>query len=157
LKTIHRLFLLAAVSPVAFICSSCSKSSEPTTTQTVKAAAKEAVADVKEAVADSWDTIKDYTHEKRDDFATRLERMSDKSEAEMKTLNAKMTGLPDAAAVKRDRAVKEFNQARAGLKIQLAELRAATAETWASAKEKTAQAWQRVQTAAANVKASSAS
>jgi hypothetical protein len=43
------------------------------------------------------------------------------------------------------------------LKSQLADLRAATAETWASAKEKTAQSWQRLQAAGDKIKASSAS
>jgi hypothetical protein len=160
MKTIHRLnlLLLAAVGPIAILFSSCSKSNDVgATAQNVKATAKEAVAEVKEAVADSWDTIKDYTHEKREDFAGRLERMVDKRDAEIQTLNARMTGLPDNAAIARDRAVKEFNVARGEMKSQLADLRTASAETWTAAKEKAAQAWQRMQDAGNKIKATATS
>lgn len=153
MKTIPSLLLLTALCPAALLLSSCNKSgSVQQTTDSVKAGAKEVAADVKEAVTDSWDSIKDYTYEKREDFAASLDRMATKRDADIQALNAKMTGLPDDAAKARDSAVKEFNEARAELKSQLADLRSATAETWASAKEKATHTWQRMQAAADKIK-----
>ncbi len=160
MKTVHRLnlLLLAAVGPLAILFSSCSKSSDAASVAPgAKATAKAAVAEVKEVVADTWDTLKDYPHDKRDDFATRLERMADKRDAEIQTLNARMTGLPDNAAIVRDRAVKDYNVARGEMKSRVADLRTASAETWATAKAKAADTWERLQGAADKIKSSTSS
>lgn len=155
MKTTVSLLLMAALSPAIMLQSSCAKTDNPDqAVQSTKAAAKDLAADVKTAVSDSWDTIKDYTYEKRDDFAASLDRLAEKRDAEIKELNAKVTGLPDTAAKQRDSAVKEFNEARSYLKSQLADLRTGTPDTWADAKEKVSQAWKRTQAAYEKVKAS---
>lgn len=107
-----------------------------------------------QVAADSWDKIKDYAHERRVDLVVALERMADKLDAEVAASNARVTGLPDAAAKQRDRAVKEFNQARAHLKVQLAEVPNGLAGTWLDTRDKVAQAWREVQAACERVKAS---
>jgi hypothetical protein len=141
MKTISSLLLLAVLSPAAFLTSSCAKS--------------DSTADKVQATAtDSWDSIKDYTYEKRADFAAGLDRMEASSDAEISALNAKMKGLPDAAAKTRDSANKEFTDASAQLKTSLADVRASTADTWAAAKDKAAQGWQRVHAAYDALKAS---
>ena len=156
MKTTNSLLLIAALSPAAILLSSCAKTdSVQQTAQDAKAAAKEMVADVKTAASDSWDSIKEYTYDKRDDFAASLDRMAAKHDGSIQAMNAKLKGLPDAAAKERDSAVKEFNEARAELKSQLVDLNKCTADTWADAKEKAAKSWQRVQAAYEKVKASS--
>ena len=146
---------LSVLGTVAVLLSSCSKNdSVQTVAQNTKAAAKDITADIKAVALDSWDSIKNYTHDKREDFAAGLERMAAKHDAELAALNAKLTGLPDAAAKQRDHAVKDFKEARANLKSELASLRAGTADTWAEAKESAAQSWQRVHAAFEKIKAS---
>ena len=155
MKPTRSLLLLAALSPAFILLTACGKSDpvQPAA-QNTTATAKELVADVKTTASDSWDSIKDYTYEKREDFSASLDRLAAKRDAEIQELNSKVTGLPDATAKQRDRAVKEFNEARSYLKSQLTDLRTGTADTWADAKEKAAQAWQKVQTAYDKVKAS---
>ena len=153
MKTAHSFLFIAALSPAVILLSSCAKNDGvQQAAQSTKAAARELAADVKAAVSDSWDNIKDYTYEKRDDFAASLDRMAGKLDANIQEMNAKLTGLPDAAAREQDRAVKEFNAARAQLKSRLADLRSGTADTWVDAKGKVVQAWQRMQAAYDKVK-----
>lgn len=155
MKSYPALLFIAALSLAAILLPGCAKRDQSTSSaQNTKAAVKDLAAAVKETAVDSWESIKDYTHDKRDDFAASLERMAAKHDDSISTMNAKLTGLPDAAAKQRDRASKEFKDARAHLKAQLAELRAATADTWSDAKEKVAQAWQHVQSAYEKVESS---
>jgi hypothetical protein len=148
MKNIRPLLLIVALSPTALLLSACSKSDDiPPAVQSTKADAQELATDVKVAASDSWDAIKDYTYEKRADFAASLDRLSEKRDADIQAMNAKLKGLPDAAAQKRDQAVKEFNEARSYLKSQLADLRTGTADTWTDAKGKVAESWLRVQAA----------
>lgn len=155
MKTFPVLLFIAALSPAAILLPGCAKSDNVTSSaQNTKAAVQDLAASVKETAADSWESIKDYTHEKREDFAASLDRMAAKHDDDISALNAKLTGLPDGAAKQRDRANKEFKDARAHLKAQLAELRVATADTWSDAKGKVSQAWQHMQSAYENLKAS---
>jgi hypothetical protein len=150
MKTPRSLFLLIAIiSPAALLLSGgCSKKDNaPSIVQDTKAAVKDAAADVKEAVSDSWDSIKDFTYEKRTDFAAAVDRMAKKLDDQSVKLKAKTADVSDAAAKDRESALKEFNEARADLKSKLADLGDATADTWADAKAKVDQAWQKVQAA----------
>ena len=150
MKTPRSLFLLlATLSPAAFLLSGgCSKNkSEPSVVRDTKAAVKDAVADVKEAVSDSWSSVKDFAYEKRTEFSAAIDRMAKKLDDQSATLKIKTLGVSDAAAKDRERALKEFNEARADLKTKLADLGHATADTWAEAKAKVALAWEKVQAA----------
>lgn len=155
MKTTHSLLLIAALSPAAIFLSGCAKADGvQQVAQDTKAAAKDIVADVKAAAVDSWDSIKDYTYEKRNDFAASLDRMAAKHDADVREMNAKVKGLPEAAAQERDRAVKEFNEANIYLKSLLMDLRNGTADTWDNAKKKVAESWEHVQAAYEKVKSS---
>ncbi|MGO9243531.1 MAG: hypothetical protein ACLQDC_02020 [Verrucomicrobiia bacterium] len=123
----------------------------------VKNDAKEIAADVKAAAADSWDSIKDFTYEKRAEFSASIDRMSGQLDDKTREFRAKVAGAPDAASKDRESAIKEYDEARADLKSKLTDLGNATADTWADAKEKVAQAWKRVQAAYDKVKANAAS
>lgn len=148
MKTLRPFLFLAALSPACLLLTGCSKNDPaPSVVQKTQDAAKEIAADVKSAAVDSWDSIKDYTYEKRADFSAGLDRLAVKHDSEIKAMNAKLEGLTDAAAQKRDVASKEFAEARASLKTNLAELNAATADTWAAAKVKVADSWKRTQAA----------
>jgi len=113
----------------------------------VKADTKAAVADVKAAVADSWDSIKDFTYEKRADLSARIDRMSRDLDARTAALTARVAGVPDATSADRVRAMKEYDEARAELKARLADLGNASAHTWAEAKARAAVAWKNMQAA----------
>ena len=155
MKNTHTLLLIAGLSPATLLLPGCSKpaGTQPAAQNTM-AAAKDLAADVKGAAVDSWDRIKDYTYEKREDFAATLDRMAEKTDADIRAMNAKFTGLPDAAAKERDHAIKEAKEARATLASQLVFLRTSTAETWASAKVQADQAWRHLQDAYNKLKAS---
>jgi hypothetical protein len=156
MKTSSCLLLLAAtMGPAALLTSSCSKTDNTATTvEKVKADAKDVAADIKATVTDSWDSIKDYTYEKRADFSAGIDRMAAQFDDKTRELKAKWAGAPDAASKDRENAIKEYDEARADLKLRLSELGNASADTWADAKEKVAQAWKRVQVAYDKVKAS---
>jgi uncharacterized phage infection (PIP) family protein YhgE len=159
MKTSRALLLLAAgLSPVALLISGCSKTDTTSANmEKVKADAKEVAADVKTAVSDSWDSIKDYTFEKRADFSASLDRMAASLDDKASAFKAKVSGVPDAAAKDRESAIKEYDEARADLKAKLTDLGNATADTWADAKAKVAESWKHVQAAYEKVKSSAGS
>ena len=154
-----RLILLAAaMSPAALLMFGCSKTDNTSTNvEKVKTDAKEVAADIKAAASDTWDSIKDFTFEKRAEFSAGIDRMAGQCDDKARELKAKLASAPDAASKDRESAIKEYDEARADLKAKLSELGTATADTWADAKEKVAQAWKRVQAAYDKVKASATS
>lgn len=154
MKNHRSLLFLAALSAALLPISGCAKNDTiASTVQDTKAAAKDIASDVKKAAVDSWDAVKDFTFEKRAEFSASLDRMAAKHDAAIAEANAKVKGLPEVAAKERDRANKEFADARANLKAALADVGNATADTWAATKEKAAQAWQRVHAAYEKLKA----
>jgi len=102
------------------------------------------VQDIKVTATDTWDSIKDFTFEKHDEFKASIDRMSKKLDNNVAELRAQ---APAVAASDRDEALKEYDAARADLKARLTDLGNATADTWADAKVKVADAWQRMQAA----------
>jgi len=166
MKSRKPLFLLfAALSPVAFLASSCSKSDDSGTTvqvvkddtkvviQDTKVTVEKAATSVKDAVSDTWDSIKDYTFDKRAEFTARTNRMAEKLDDKVHDISGKLAGLPDTAAKDEDAAMKEYKDAREDLKAKLTEMGDATADTWGDAKEKVNQAWKRVRAAYSKLKA----
>jgi len=150
MKTRRPLLLLAAAMCPAtlFLASGCSKTDDPKTSmRDAKASAEKAVADMKVAVSDTWDSIKDFTYEKRADLSARIDRMSRDLDARTAALTARVAGVPDATSADRVRAMKEYDEARAELKARLADLGNASAHTWAEAKARAAVAWKNMQAA----------
>jgi hypothetical protein len=148
-KALYLLFRFAAmVAPAAILISGCSKSTDTSTVvEQAKADTSQAVVDVRVAVSNSWDSIKDDTYDRRADFSSGMNRMADTLDDHARTLRSKMAGAPDAASKDRDAAVKEYDDARADLKVKMTDLGDATADTWSDAKARTATAWTRVRTA----------
>lgn len=158
MNNLRSLLLLAAVSPAVIILSSCAKKDTvQTAVAKTEAAAKDVVAEVKSAAVESWDAVKDYSFEKRAEFSANLDRLAAKHDADVAESNAKVKGLPESAAKERDRANKEFAAARASLKTAISELGDATTESWAAARSKAVEAWQRTQIAYEKLKASATS
>jgi len=155
MKTSRLVLLLAAgLGPVALLTSGCSKTDNTATAvDAVKADSKAVVADVKAAAIDTWDSVKDYTFEKRADFSADMDRMAAKLDDKTSELKAKFAALPAGAAKDREDAVKEYDAARADLKEKLSNLSKATADTWSDSKASVAEAWKRVQAAYEKVKA----
>lgn len=106
----------------------------------VKTAAKNLAADVKDVAVGLWDGIKDYTHEKRVELANRFDGAVD-------AMDKKLDTLPQKTSEQRVKARREFEDAKAALKVKLAELRASSSDTWDATKEKTKDAWKRVEAA----------
>jgi len=140
MKTSRFLLLFAAVlSPAALIFSGCSKGDTSSTpVDQVKAGA----ADVSNTVSDSWDSIKDYTYDKRVEFTASFSRMTGKIDDQASDWKAKASS---SASADRASAVKDYDDARADLKAKVKDLDNATADTWADAKDKVNQAWKHVQ------------
>lgn len=158
MKITPSLLLLAALSPAVLLLSGCGKkASVAQTAQASKVAVKEAATDVKKVAVDSWDNIKDYTFERRAEFADSLDRMGNACDADFAAMNAKLKGLPDDTAQARNAAVKDYNSATTAFKVQMTALRASTADTWGATKEKTSEAWQKVQSTFAAIKTSAKS
>ncbi|MGA2018238.1 MAG: hypothetical protein ABSH26_14925 [Opitutaceae bacterium] len=159
MKTSRSLLLLAAaMSPAALLICGCSKSDNASANaEKVKNDAKEIAADVKAAASDTWDSIKGFTYDRRSDFSVSIDRMSAQLDEKTREFRTKVAGASDAASKDRESAIKEYDEARADLKSRLSELGNATADTWADAKEKVAQAWKRVQGAYDKLKANAGS
>ncbi len=115
--------------------------------QDAKTAAANAAADVKVAVSDSWDSIKDFTYDRRADFSAAIDRMANELDDKTAAMNAKVAGAPDAASRERDSAKKDYDEARSNLRAKLKDLGNATADTWADAKARAAVAWKNMQAA----------
>jgi hypothetical protein len=148
MKTFRSLYLITLMIPAALVWSGCSKNDNASTAVDKAAADVKGVAvSVKASVSDSWDGIKDYTLEKRAEFSASMDRMAGTMDDKTNELKAKFAGATDSASKDRESAVTEYDQARADLKSRLSDLGNATADTWADAKEKVAQAWKRVQAA----------
>jgi hypothetical protein len=135
MKTTSSLLLLAVLSPAALFTTGCTKSASTASDSSTTVASN-----VQAAASDSWDGIKDYTYEKREDFAAGLDRLAAASDTKISALSADATKG-------RESAVNEFHDANAQLKLQLTALRASTANTWTDAKAKADAGWQRVKAA----------
>lgn len=149
-------FLLAFLGCAAGLLPACNKDDRTEAVENTKAAAKDAAVAVKDTAVDTWDSIKDYTYEKRVDFADHLDRMAAKRDTEVAALNAKAVHMSDEAAIAREKAKQDYADARAYLQTQTDHLRTVTSDTWDDAKEKTSEAWKRVQAAYEKLKNSSA-
>lgn len=148
--------LLTLLGCAAMLLPACNKNDRAEAVENTQAAAKDAAVAVKDTAVDTWDSIKDYTYEKRADFADHLDRMAAKRDTEVAALNTKAVHLSDEAAIAREKARQDYADARAYLKTQTDHLRTVTSDMWDDAKEKTSQAWKRVQAAYEKVKDSSA-
>jgi hypothetical protein len=146
MKTSRSLqFLLAGAGLAAVLalcgCSKSDNSAASSNLQDAKDSVKAAAVDVKDAAVSTWDSIKDYTYDKRVDFSAKLDQMD-------KTMDDKIAEekaqAPSTYSADKQAAIKDYDDARADLKARLSDLSNATADTWADAKAKVAAAWQRV-------------
>jgi hypothetical protein len=113
-------------------------------TKTDNQNANAVVQDIKTTAVDTWDSIKDFTFERRTDFSASIDRMCRSMDNEIDAVKTKASGTPGVAAADRENAVKDYDAARADLKASLDNLNNSTATGWADAKAKVAAAWQRV-------------
>jgi hypothetical protein len=135
----HRLLLtltLTLVPALLVVTGGCSKADKDNASAVAQ--------DIKSTAIDSWDSIKDFTYEKRIEFSASMDRMSASMDDNIAAAKAKFSGTPDAASKDKEAAIKDYDQARADLKARLIELNNATADTWADAKARVSDAWQRV-------------
>jgi len=95
----------------------------------------------------TWASIKDCTYEQHADFVTGLNLMMKRVENAIATLNAKRATMKDESAKDWDFNMKELINARDYLVSTGSDLEKATDGTWADAKLKVAQAWERVRSA----------
>jgi hypothetical protein len=88
--------------------------------------------DIKVTAVDSWNSVKDFTFEKKAEFSASMDRMSSNMDTKVADLKAKGRPMPD------------YDDARSDFKKSLDNLNNATADTWADAKDKAGRAWDRV-------------
>jgi hypothetical protein len=139
MKTQRFLLALTLLPAALLVSSGCTKTDKDNATAVVQ--------DIKATAIDSWDSIKDFTFEKHAEFSASIDRMSASMDDKIAEAKAKISSTPDAAAKDKEAAIKDYDAARADLKARLVELNNATADTWADAKAKVVDAWQRVKTA----------
>ncbi len=148
MKTSSSLLLIAALSPATMLLPGCNKpDAAPTAAADPKTDVKHAATEVKKTAQASWESIKDYSYAKREDFATSLDRMGQSLDDELAAMTAKMKAMPDDAKQTHDAAIAEYDDASTAFNAQLASLRTATAQTWDANKIRTGAAWQRVRAA----------
>jgi hypothetical protein len=139
------LILMAALGPVILVgASGCSKSDTSTASSNVqdaKQAVTDAAVNVKNATVDGWNSLKDYTYEKRAEFSASMDRTTKSMDDKIAEERAQ---APSAVSADKQAAIRDYDDARADLKARLADLGNATADTWADAKAKVAAAWERV-------------
>jgi hypothetical protein len=139
MNTQRFLLALTLVPAVLFISGGCSRQDK----DNVSAVAQ----DIKTTAIDSWDSVKDYTFEKRVEFSASMDRMSASMDDNIAAAKAKLSSTPDTASKDKAAAIKDYDDARADLKAKLSDLNNATSDTWADAKAKVSDAWQRVKAA----------
>jgi hypothetical protein len=139
------LFLLASLGPAIVLGSAgCSKSDTSTASsnmQDAKDSVKSAAIDVKNAAVSGWDSLKDYTYDKRVEFSASMDKMDKSMDDKIAEEKAQ---APSTLSADKQAAIKDYDDAREDLKARLTELGNATSDTWADAKAKVAAAWQRV-------------
>jgi len=140
MKPSRLLLLLTAIVGALLICGCSKTDSTATPVDQVKAG----TADVASSASDSWDSIKDYAYDRRVEFSASISRMAQRLDDQTDKLKARMTATSSSD---RSSATKDYDDARADLKAKLTALDNATADTWADAKDKVAQAWKHVQSA----------
>ena len=121
--------------------SSCSKSNR----QKVSDSVADAYDNSKAAMANAWDRVKDYTFDKRDEFAAHARAMSSKLEAQVSELRAHYAD--EKASASRKAAMEELRNSEANYKAKVDALGDATAATWDSAKQDVVHAWDRLKAA----------
>jgi hypothetical protein len=139
------LYLIATLTPAIVIgLSGCSKSANSTASSNLddaKTSVKDAAVDVKNAAVNGWDSLKDYTYDKRVEFSASMDRMQKNMDEKIAEEKAQ---APTTLSADKQAAIKDYDDAKADLKARLTDLGNATADTWADAKAKVAAAWQRV-------------
>lgn len=104
--------------------------------------------------SDPWDSIKDFTYEKRVEFAAGTGKLVERLDNQVRKLNEKRATLPQTSVKDWDFAMSELTAARAYLASTIDDLGNATVETWDEAKDRVGKAWRRSQDAYDKVKSS---
>jgi hypothetical protein len=123
------------------ILSGCTKEEQAKVGSSVKSAYE----DSRAAMAKAWDSVKDYTFDKRDEFNARTNAITAEMDVQISEMRA---NFADAiASASRKAAMEELKNAEADYKDKLRALASATADTWESAKNNLILAWNRLQAA----------
>lgn len=138
---------LLAAGLAALLFSACSKHSR----DEVADKTKDAYHDTTAAVAKGWDNVKSYSFDKRSDFSKWASAQEKEFEAESSKLKANYSEAQASAS--RKAAMAEFKDSEANYKDKLSALGNATAETWDSARDNVAAAWDRLQASYAKARA----
>lgn len=156
MKSTHlTLLLAAALCPAALFLPGCSKAGDsPTFADKTIAEGKTVAADAQVGLTNSWDAVRNYGYEKRSEFSASVDRMAGRLDDRSHDLRTRVAASPTTASKDWASATREYDAARADLNARLSDLNGATADTWADAKEKTAQAWTNLQAAFAKMKSS---
>lgn len=152
--------LLTCLGSVAVILAGCNQGEAAAASINSKAAAKEVADEIKTGAVDSWKAIKDYSYDKRLEFAAGLDRLATQRDAELTVMNKQLNeqaALPEATAMKREKAVADYRAARDALTPLLDQLRDSTAEGWDNTKARATDAMQDLETAFHQIQSSSVS
>lgn len=145
IPSFHRLFI-AALSLAVAGGTGCAKiKSAPDRPGADQVAAAPGAGVGTHSTAETWAAIQHYTFDQRADFSASLDRMARACESDVANVKTRMNQSPEAPRAQQQRLLQDFGVARAELRMQVAELRVCSPETWAEAKAKTAATWERMQ------------
>ncbi len=140
------LLPLAAVAALAF--TACTKHDR----NELADKTKDAYQDSKDAVVRGWNNVKDYTFDKRSDFAKELKAQEATFDANVSKLRADYSEAQASAS--RKAAMAELKDSEANYKEKLAAVGNATGDTWDAARDNVVAAWDRLQASYAKARAS---
>jgi hypothetical protein len=117
----------------------CSKSDQTDAKDTMK----DAYADTKASMSKAWDSIKDYSFDKKSDFTAGAKAMSSKMDANLSEMRANYSDAKASAS--RQAAMAELKDSEADYKQKLDALGNASSATWDSAKNNVKLSWDRLE------------
>lgn len=132
------LFLTAGIAALSatVLFTACSRDAgdtPATTASTTESEIKSGMNAATTAMADTWDDVKDYTYERRSEFATKANVYAEQLDRRVQTAGKE--------------ASSDLAEARDELRAAANDVSNATADTWDATKDRVARAWTRAQSA----------
>ncbi|QDV18389.1 hypothetical protein Pan153_30470 [Gimesia panareensis] len=103
--------------------------------------------DVKQKMGEAMETTKEFTKQKRDEYAAKLQEKLDEMNAEIAKLKDKGADLKDDAKVKWNEQLDELKKRRDHVSVKLKEFNESSAEAWAGLKKDLDIAWKNLKQA----------
>ena len=133
MKILITIKTLSVITGFLILVTACSERQTEKTADQVSDSTREAYQNTKDFVSDGWNSIKDYTYDRKDQFSDTMSAMGDSIEKRYRDI--KGSNLSDDAKRSIENALSKF-------KRSMKNLGDATADTWDDAKDEAHEAWE---------------